>query len=123
MTTQSSLSAISGRAARAALVLSLLAFAGSAAADGYHDRVHADSFGNLIVHSPGGYKRIIVGQGHLARDLVEYGGGAPEVVLLDRSDEDGVVRRCRAPGVLLHGRSYMYGLPDDVVPVPAHPCR
>jgi hypothetical protein len=122
MTTQSSPTVAARRAAGAVMVLSSLVFAGPAAAGGYHDRVHADSFGNLVVYSPSGYKRIIVGQGHLAQELADYGrGGAPEVVYLDPSGDDAV-RRCRAPGVLLHGRSYMYGLPDDVVPVLAHPC-
>lgn len=123
MSKQSSLSAIAARAAGAALVLVAAGFAGPAGAGGYRDRVHADSFGNLIVHSPSGYKRIIVGQGHLAQELADYGrGGAPEVVYLDPSDDDRSVRRCRTQGVLLHGRSYMYGLPDDVVPVLEHPC-
>lgn len=124
MTTHSSLPVIVARAVRAALVLSCLAFAGSAAAGGYHDRVHADSFGNLIIYSPAGYKRIVVGQGHLAQDLADYTrGGVPDVVYLEPAREDRVVRRCRSQGVLLHGRSYMYGLPDNVVPVLEHPCR
>lgn len=123
MTTQSSLSVIAARAARAALVLSAMTVAGSAAAGGYHDRVHADSFGNLIIYSPSGYKRIVVGQGHLAQDLADYTrGGQPDVVYLDPSDGHRAVRRCRTQGVLLHGRSYMYGLPDNVVPVLEHPC-
>ncbi|MDN2582588.1 hypothetical protein [Aquibium sp. ELW1220] len=123
MTTQSSLSAIAKRVVRTALVLSAMSLAGPAAAGGYHDRVHADSFGNLIIYSPSGYKRIVVGQGHLAQDLADYTrGGAPDVVYLDPSDGDRVVRRCRSQGVLLHGRSYMYGLPDNVVPVLEHPC-
>jgi len=124
MTAQSSVSAIAGRAAGAVLVLSGLAFSVTASAGGFHDRVHADSFGNLIVYSPSGYKRIVVGQGHLAQDLADYTrGGAPEIVYLDPSEGDRAARRCRKQGVLLHGRSYMYGLPDDVVPVLEHPCR
>ena len=123
MTTHSSLSAIAARAARAALVLSGLAFAGSAAAGGYHDRVHADSFGNLIIYSPSGYKRIVIGQGHLAGELADYTrGGAADVVYFEPAPDDRAARRCRSPGVLLHGRSYMYGLPDNMVPVLAHPC-
>ncbi|RWF97389.1 MAG: hypothetical protein EOQ38_24205, partial [Mesorhizobium sp.] len=29
----------------------------------HHDRVYADSFGNLVIDSAAGYKRIIVGEG------------------------------------------------------------
>ena len=95
-----------------------------ATAGGYSDRVHADSYGNLIIHSASGYKRIVVGQGHLAEELAAYSrAGEPKVVYLEPSAGDRVVRRCRAQGVLLHGRSYMYGLPDNVVPVLEHPCR
>lgn len=86
----------------------------------YRDRVHADSFGNLIVYSAAGYKRIIVGQGHLARELAEFtDAGGPEVVTFDDYEERYYVRRCRP--VLLKGRSYMYGLPDGVIPTPG--CR
>lgn len=115
-----------GAAIAAAVLLSVLAFSGArpAAAGGYADRVHADSFGNLIIHSAAGYKRIVVGQGHLAEELADYSrGDAPEVVYLEPSTRGGAVRRCRSQGVLLHGRSYMYGLPDNVVPVLKHPCR
>jgi hypothetical protein len=85
----------------------------------YRDQVYADSFGNLVVHSAAGYKRIIVGQGHLAKELAEFtGSNEPEVVTLD--DEEGYyVSRCKP--VLLKGRSYMYGLPDGVIPTPG--CR
>jgi hypothetical protein len=31
-----------------------------------------------------------------------------------------VFSRCDFRAVLLHGRSYMYGLPDNVVPTPAY---
>jgi hypothetical protein len=112
-------------AALAAALVGGVAVCAPAAAGGYHDRVHADSFGNLVIYSPSGYKRIVVGQGHLAKELADYtrAGAAPDVVYLG---EDEVryrgPRRCRTDGVLLHGRSYMYGLPDNVVPVLEHPC-
>ena len=94
-------------------------------AGGLHDHVYADSFGNLIIRSPAGYKRIVVGQGHLAQELAAYTRtGSADVVYLDETDDAyGYERPCRAPGVLLHGRSYMYGLADNVVPVLRHPCR
>src|SRR5918994_6269464 len=52
-------------------------------AGGLHDHVYADSFGNLIVHSPAGYKRIIVGEGHMADQLSGYtDADGPDVVYL-----------------------------------------
>lgn len=99
--------------------LAAVCLAAPASADGrYHDHVYADSFGNLVIHSPGGYKRIVVGEGHLAKELSAYtGSGEPSVVYLDRTSGAVVARDC--PAVLLKGRSYMYGLPDHVVPQPA----
>ncbi len=119
-------SALGTRAIAAALLVVAASFAGAppAFAGGLHDRVQADSFGNLIIHSPAGYKRIVVGQGHLAGELAAYSrAGEPKVVYLEPSAERRTIRRCRSQGVLLHGRSYMYGLPDNVVPVLEHPCR
>lgn len=118
---------VTGILRHAALVAALaggVAVCTPAMAGGYHDRIHADSFGNLIIHSPSGYKRIVVGQGHLARELSEYTrAGTPDVVYLEeREVRVRAPRRCRTDGVLLHGRSYMYGLPDNVVPVLEHPC-
>jgi hypothetical protein len=98
----------------------------SAAESSYRDHAYADSFGNLVVYSSAGYKRIVVGKGYLADKLANAA----------ESDGPHVVRLRRAPGhysyvrhshrgvcaVLLHGRSYMYGLPDNVVPVPAKDC-
>lgn len=85
----------------------------------YHDRIYADSFGNLVVHSRSGYKRIVVGQGHLARELAAYeAGGSPDgVVYLDNDDDyESVPYECWKPAVLLKGRSYMYGLEDGELP-------
>lgn len=86
----------------------------------YDEQYHADSFGNLIVYSPAGYKRIIVGQGHV---LAEYRGqsrvGEPEVVYGDGAVEGRSYRNCRTVPGMFKGRSYMYGLPDGVVPTPA----
>jgi hypothetical protein len=62
-------------AGAAAISLSGTASAGN----GLHDRVYADTFGNLIVQSPYGYKRIIVGEGRLAKELQNYTrGGEPQ---------------------------------------------
>ncbi|MBL8582613.1 MAG: hypothetical protein JNL61_10360 [Rhizobiaceae bacterium] len=94
------------------------------------DRIYADSFGNLVVHSRSGYKRIIVGQGHLAADLRQYSQGTSQRPLeYGMSDEeagerygwraDGRPRQpCHKPAVILHGRGYMYGLEDGEVPTP-----
>ena len=57
----------------------------------YRDHIYADSFGNLVIQSPSGYKRIIVGQGHLAKELSSYEGAGdpdPDVVYLD-DGQDG----------------------------------
>ena len=45
----------------------------------HHDRVYADSFGNLVIDSAAGYKRILVGEGKLAKELSDYtSAGQPE---------------------------------------------
>jgi hypothetical protein len=90
----------------------------------YKEVIYADSFGNLIIYSPSGYKRIVVGRGFLADELSQYGAGKPTVIYPDPTDEGTLhkVRHCQEFGVLLHGRSYMYGLPDNVVPVLKSPC-
>jgi hypothetical protein len=87
-----------------------------AAASGYKDRVHADSFGNLVIHSAAGYKRILVGQGYAA-DAYNLTGSyyEPEAGQLDVRPS-GRTLYCHRPPHLWHGRSYMYGLPDTVVP-------
>lgn len=95
------------------------------------DRIYADSFGNLIVHSRSGYKRIVIGQGHLAAELRSFSDGSDSERPLEygMSDEeagqlygwraDGRPRQpCHKPAVILHGRAYMYGLADGEVPTP-----
>lgn len=109
-----------------AAALALGALASPAVAGSAHDRIYADSFGNLVVHSRTGYKRIVVGQGHLVSDLAAYeqaGRGQDDVVYL-YDDEGEVVRQCWKPAVLLKGRSYMYGLEDGELPdLPGKWCR
>jgi hypothetical protein len=97
---------------------------GSGAGQRKRDYAYADSYGNLIVYSRAGYKRIVVGQGHLAAELNEYGGGVdsePNVVRLN--DRYNLVIDCYRPPVLLKGRSYMYGLADGELPEPSGNCR
>ena len=95
--------------------------AGSASAGGLvKDRVHADSFGNLVIHSSAGYKRIIVGMGHTAEAYNVTGSyyepEGPEVVYLEEPARTSHVRRCSRPPYVWHGRSHMYGLPQGVIP-------
>lgn len=95
--------------------------AGPAAGGGLvKDRVHADSFGNLVIHSPAGYKRIIVGMGHTA-DAYNLTGSyyepeSPDVASLDGRAGAGHAPRCWRPPYIWHGRSHMYGLPQGVIP-------
>lgn len=81
-----------GLAASAALA-AVSAEAGSR----HRDRVYADSFGNLIVDSAAGYKRIIVGQGSQAEELAKYlDAGQPPVV---EYEYDG-------PGAVIYNEDY-----------------
>ncbi|MCX7302842.1 MAG: hypothetical protein NTV73_00675 [Hyphomicrobiales bacterium] len=85
------------------------------AGSSYSDRIYADSFGNLVVHSRSGSKRIVVGQGSLAQELTDY--ERPHDSKLAYADDDGSVPyECWKPAVLLKGRSYMYGLEDGELP-------
>jgi hypothetical protein len=86
------------------------------------DHVYADSFGNLVIESAAGYKRILVGEGRLAKQLSDYvGAGEPEVEYYRESDSH-VERDCYRPPVFVKGRSYMYGLSDGEMPE-LSPCR
>jgi hypothetical protein len=90
----------------------------------YRDSVHADSFGNLVIHSPAGCKRIVVGAGEAASGYGAtgsyYESDAPRIAYHGGQRlRLRPYRDCEFGAVLLHGRSYMYGLPDHVVPTPA----
>src|SRR5215203_1313888 len=107
---------ISGAILMAAMMLTQAADA--LASGRYHDYIYSDSFGNLVIQSPSGYKRIVVGQGHLAGQLSAYEGvdakdADAEVII----DEDGYrsYRGRRRPAYPFQGRNYMYGLPDGVI--------
>jgi hypothetical protein len=106
----------------AAAAIGLFAVGSASAGGHYRERIYADSFGNLIVYSPSGYKRIVVGKGYLAAELAATQGASeePDVVYddEDRAEYGHAYRRgChRLPGRVV-GRSYMYGLPENVVPV------
>ena len=109
--------------ATASLMLAAgMALTSPAAAGGSHERVYADSFGNLIVESTVGYKRIIVGEGASARKLAAFTGSTgPKVIYLDEPDRK--VARCYRPPMLLKGRSYMYGFSEGEIPQPGLVCR
>lgn len=106
-----------------ALPLAAAALMLTAASAQAHQRVYADTYGNLIIHSPSGYKQIIVGKGHLA-DEVRAEIGEPEIIYhryrggyVERSADRGTSRMhrtdsatCIPYGVVLKGRSYMYGV-------------
>jgi len=84
------------------------------------DHVYADSFGNLVIESAAGYKRILVGEGKLAKELSDYvDAGQPTADYYEESDDQS---DCYRPPVLVKGRSYMYGLSDGEMPQ-LTPCR
>ncbi|OJU50068.1 MAG: hypothetical protein BGO03_17030 [Mesorhizobium sp. 61-13] len=106
-------------------VVSLLAvgYAAPASAWSRHqDRVYSDSFGNLVIDSAAGYKRILVGEGHMAKKMAGYTEepGKPKVIYFNR--DAGPWADCYRPPVFVKGRSYMYGLSDGEMPE-LSPCR
>lgn len=116
----------SGSSRLAALIVaaSVAGLAAPALAGARHqDRVYADSFGNLIVDSAAGYKRILVGKGRLAKQLSDYtGAGQPKVLYENEADEISGYGDCYRPPVFVKGRGYMYGLSDGEMPE-LSPCR
>ncbi len=85
------------------------------------ERIYDDSFGNLIILSPSGYKRIVVGMGYVAAEMQAQDQNQPDVVYGDGHD-GARDRHCTRPGVLWHGRSYMYGLEENELPTPPLVC-
>jgi hypothetical protein len=107
----------------AAIAISALLAAAVPALAWDHDRVFADSFGNLVIISASGYKRILVGEGHEAGRLAEYtSAGQPTVVVADDSG-GAAVEDCFRPPALVKGRSYMYGFDEGEIPFQGGPCR
>ena len=111
---------------RLAALLVAVATVGSAApalADSRHqDRVYADSFGNLVIDSAAGYKRILGGEGKLAKELSAYTSAGQPKVIYESAPDDLRGRDCYRPPVFVKGRSYMYGLSDGEMPE-LSPCR
>jgi hypothetical protein len=93
--------------------------AATAEAGSGHDRIYADSFGNLVIYSRAGYKRIVVGAGHMAKQLSSYeqaGDDNDDDVVYLEDDDGDVVTDCYRPPVFLKGRDYMYGLSEGRMP-------
>lgn len=111
---------------KAAVALStvFLAFATSAPGVSAGDRVRADTAGNLIVESDAGYKRILVGKGHMAAEVARYlDAESPQTSnAAPHGHREQRAEGCRRQGVLLKGRAYMYGLADGELPVLVGPC-
>jgi hypothetical protein len=119
-------SGLSCIAAGALAGFAALALANPAAAwTRHHDRVYADSFGNLVIESAAGYKRILVGEGAMAKKLAAY-TDAGQASQFDPHDAERArmsdARDCYRPPVFVKGRSYMYGLSDGEMP-DLSPCR
>lgn len=105
-----------------AAVALVLALAPASASGRLKERVYDDSFGNLIIISPSGYKRIVVGMGHIAVEME----AERRQEAAARTPEGGnrrTYRHCYRPPVLWKGRGYMYGLADGEIPQPPVICK
>lgn len=88
-----------------------------------HDRVYADSYGNLVIESAAGYKRILVGEGHEAKRLAEYTSAGQPAVVAAESAYAVEPSGCYRPPALIKGRSYMYGFDQGEIPFQGGPCQ
>ncbi|MBS3647878.1 hypothetical protein KEU06_04450 [Pseudaminobacter sp. 19-2017] len=84
------------------------------------DYVYADTFGNLIIESAAGYKRILVGRAEDAErafgHMPDRGADpAPGASMAPPAD-------CFRPAFLVKGRGYMYGFDQGVIPPLGAPC-
>lgn len=104
-----------------AAALSAAALMPAAAGTYAKERVYDDSFGNLIILSPSGHKRIVVGMGHIA---VEMEQERSESSAYRHGDGYRVVKRhCYRPPHIWKGRGYMYGLADGEIPQAPLVCK
>lgn len=91
-----------------------------ATAEEARGRIEADAFGNLIIIGASGYKRILVGQAGAIEnrqpDLLLRVPAGPHVIGYHTQQERPASVRCWRPPHIWKGRSYMYGLPDGVIP-------
>ena len=110
------------------VVLAGLLFASAGARAGMPGEIsYSDSFGNLVIVSPSGYKRVVVGQGDLAPAGVS---GLPDVIYHERPVRPTsqhrfpeAASRCSGGAAVFRGRGFMYGLSRDEVPVLVNDCR
>lgn len=105
---------ITAAAAAAAVAFSI----GAAEAGRVKERIYDDSFGNLIILSPSGYKRIVVGMGHIAVEME-----AEERARHTGGHGEAYHRHCEYRPVLWKGREQMWGLADGEVPTPPLVCK
>ena len=106
-------------------ILSVTATASFAGALG-RDWVYADSFGNLVIESAAGFKRIVIGEGGQAEQLSTYTDAGQSDVNVVYADNGEAVRDpdgCYRPPALIKGRSYMYGFDQGEIPFQGGPCR
>jgi hypothetical protein len=107
------------------LSIGLAAFATAAFADNrIRDLTYADTFGNIIIDSASGYKRIVVGQGRIARRLAEGPRKSePKIAQSEPGAPMPGEPYCYAPPVLVKGRSYMYGFSEGILPTLGASCQ
>jgi hypothetical protein len=112
-----------GLLAMPAIAVSALILASAPAAAGKYlkERVYDDSFGNLIIISPSGYKRIVVGKGYIAAEMEEERRREAAAYAPDGGHR--AYRHCYRPPVLWKGRGYMYGLAEGEIPQPPLICE
>ncbi len=113
--------------AGAAAFAGLLFLSGGAEAGRIGELSYSDSFGNLVVLSPSGYKRVLVGQGDLAPSGTAT---TPDVIYFDERVHPTsqhrfpeAAYRCSGGAAVYRGRGYMYGLSRDEVAVLRNGCR
>ncbi|MBO6717269.1 MAG: hypothetical protein JJ913_04855 [Rhizobiaceae bacterium] len=111
-----------GLLAAMALAALALSFAPAAAGGYVKERVYDDSFGNLIILSPTGYKRIVVGMGHVAVEM-EVERRREAAAWVPPVGHPPAYGHCHRPPVLWKGRGYMYGLADGEIPRPPLVCK
>lgn len=105
-----------------AAAMFVLALAPASAGGRLKERVYDDSFGNLIIISPSGYKRIVVGMGHIAVEM-EAERRQEAAAWMPEGGHPRAYRHCYRPPVLWKGRGYMYGLAEGEIPQPPLICN
>lgn len=93
------------------------------------ETAYPDSFGNLVIQSASGHKRVIIGMGYVAADAGTHQSGEPQVLKFDDQPASASawrdvkpVYRCKGGATVVRGRGYMYGLSRDEVAVITNVC-